>query len=49
MTPREIAGWMQYAAAKDKRDAAKRLSINAMAARGDHKVVKSKLKEWTQE
>ena len=49
MTPKVIAGWMAFAADDEKQESAKLLSLHAMAARGDPKVVKSRIKEWSKE
>lgn len=45
-TPKQIAGFQRLAAVRRRRDAAEQLSINTMAARGEPREVKKRLKEW---
>ena len=46
-TPREIDGFMHFAGIRQKQEAARDLSIGAMASRGEQKAVNKRLKEWT--
>lgn len=46
-TPRQISGFLFYARAREKREAAQALGIGAMAARGEPREVKKTLKEWS--
>lgn len=48
-TPRRIAGYLYFARRRQKFEAAQSLSIGAMAARGDEKELKKRLKEWSKE
>jgi hypothetical protein len=46
-TPRQIAGWCQFAHYRRQREMAEQLSINALAAQGDGKAISDQLKAWS--
>jgi hypothetical protein len=48
-TPRRLAGFLGFAARRQKREAAVTLSLHSMAARGDPKDVNARLKELGKE
>lgn len=49
MTPRQLAGYVQFAAKRRKRHTAELISIHATAARGDPKEIKRQLKELSKD
>jgi hypothetical protein len=49
MTPRQLAGLLHFAARRKKREAAQLLGLHAMAARGEPRELKKKLKELGKE
>lgn len=48
-TLRQIAGWLHFCEATERRRKASELSIGFMAARGDPKDVNKTLKDWSKE
>ena len=45
MTPREIAGSLYFAERRRKREAAERLSLNVLAARGEPRELKKQIED----
>ncbi|MGR3593102.1 MAG: hypothetical protein ACU0BO_14150 [Limimaricola soesokkakensis] len=46
-TPRQLVGFLSFAAARRKREGADRLYLMHQAARGDARDTKKLIKEWT--
>ena len=46
-TPRQIAAWLEFAAAREFKERAMMLGDNAMAAQGAGKDIKKQIKDWT--
>jgi hypothetical protein len=49
MTPRQIAGTLYFVTRRRKHDLAEKLAIEALASRGDPKVVKKQLQDLQQD
>jgi hypothetical protein len=45
MTPREIAASLYFAERRRKREAAEQLALNALAARGEPRVLKKRIED----
>jgi hypothetical protein len=48
-TPRQINGYLKLTAKRRKIEAAELLTVQAIAASGDDKLIKKVLKDWTKE